>query len=148
MKTLALVLGILASFAVLGCGGGDKKPAEKPATKTEAPVEKKEEAKPVAKVKPTPKSPLYKYALHVDDEKKVPPMTDEIIAEFEKHAKPIKIAAKDDKKGQTFFAIFLPIPFYCHGFASCLCITGVTSTSTFSPSRDTVNLIESPSAVF
>ena len=100
MKTLALVLGILASFAVLGCGGGDKKPAEKPATKTEAPVEKKEEAKPVAKVKPTPKSPLYKYALHVDDEKKVPPMTDEIIAEFEKHAKSIKIAAKDDKKGR------------------------------------------------
>ena len=106
-KSIALVLGILASISVLGCSSsGDKKPAEKPVTKTEAPVEKKEEAKPVAKVKPVPKSPMYKYALHLDDEKKIPPMTKEIVAEFEKQAKPIKIAPEDKKKGRHGIWIF------------------------------------------
>lgn len=96
-----LLLGVVASLVALGCGGGDKKPTpEKPATKTEEPAKKAEAPQEVKKVKPVPKSPLYKYALHLDDEKKIPPMTDEIVAEFEKQAKPIKIAQKDDKKGR------------------------------------------------
>ena len=110
-RIVALVLGVLASFAVFGCSGGDKKPVEKPATKTEAPVEKKEEdKKPVAKVKPVPKSPLYKYALHLDDEKKLPPMTDEVIKNFEEQAKKIKVAPEDMKKGRHGIWVFNSSP--------------------------------------
>ncbi len=100
---------IVSLLATVGCGGDDKKKdAPKPSTTTttqkqdKAPEVKKDKAPEVkkAKVKPVPKSKLYRYALHLDDVSELPPMTDEVIAEFEKQAKPIKIAEKDPKKGR------------------------------------------------
>ena len=100
IKIAVVVASVLAVLALTGCGGDDKKKKEEPPKPPTVTTEKKEEPKAEAKVKPVPKSPLYQYAVHVDDEKKVPPMTPEIIAEFEKQAKPVKIAAKDMKKGR------------------------------------------------
>ena len=62
-------------------------------TETE-PVEEEKQA-----VKPVAKSPLYEYAVHLDDEAELPPMTDEVIKAFEKCAKQVKIAPKDMSKG-------------------------------------------------
>lgn len=93
---------VVSLFATLGCGGDDKKKdAPKPAATTTTQKQEKAPEVKQAKVKPVPKSPLYRYALHLDDENKIPPMTPEIIAEFEKQAKPIKIADKDPKKGRN-----------------------------------------------
>lgn len=111
LRNAALVLGILASLAAMGCGGDEpQKPAEKPAEKPKQEVKIGKEAnkeagkeekdtKVAIKVKPVPKSPMYIYALHLDDEKKLPPMTDEVIKEFEKQAKDVKFAPKDVAKG-------------------------------------------------
>ena len=89
---------VVSLFATMGCGGGDKKKEDpKPATTTTQKQDKAPEVKQ-AKVKPVPKSSMYRYALHLDDVNKLPPMTDEVIKEFEKQAKPIKIAEKDPKK--------------------------------------------------
>ena len=106
VKIVAVVVGVLAVLAMAGCGGDDKKKKEEPPKPPVATTEKKEEPKVEKKVKPVAKSPLYQYALHVDDEKKVPPMTPEIIAEFEKQAKPIKIAPKDAGKGRHGIWVF------------------------------------------
>ena len=106
-RNTLLVLGILASLAALGCGGDEKKPADKPAEKPKQEVnigknagkEDKKDNVVEIKVKPVPKSPLYVYALHLDDEKKIPPMTDEVIKEFEAQAKDVKFAEKNPAKG-------------------------------------------------
>ena len=90
---------VVSLFATMGCGGGDKKKEDpKPATTTTTQKQDKAPEVKQAKVKPVPKSSMYRYALHLDDVNKLPPMTDEVIKEFEKQAKPIKIAEKDPKK--------------------------------------------------
>ena len=90
---------VVSLFATMGCGGGDKKKEEpKPATTTTTQKQDKAPEVKQTKVKPVPKSSMYRYALHLDDVNKLPPMTDEVIKEFEKQAKPIKIAEKDPKK--------------------------------------------------
>ncbi len=102
---------VVSLFATMGCGGSDKKKEEpKPATTTT--TAKQEKAPEVKKevVKPVPKSKLYKYALHLNDVEKLPPMTDEVIAEFEKQAKPIKIAPEDMKKGRHGIWVFNSSP--------------------------------------
>lgn len=92
---------VVSLFATMGCGGGDKKKEDpKPATTTTQKQDKAPEVKQT-KVKPVPKSSMYRYALHLDDVNKLPPMTDEVIKEFEKQAKPIKIAEKDPKKHRS-----------------------------------------------
>ena len=89
---------VVSLFATMGCGGDDKKKEPpKPATTTTTKTEKAPEVKKVA---PVPKSSLYRYAVHLDDVNKLPPMTEEVIKEFEKQAKTIKIAEKDLKKGR------------------------------------------------
>ena len=102
---------VVSLFATMGCGGGDKKKEDpKPATTTTTQKQDKApEAKP-AKVKPVPKSSMYRYALHLDDVNKLPPMTDEVIKEFEKQAKPIKIAEKDPKKHRAGIWTFNSAP--------------------------------------
>ena len=93
---------IVSLLATVGCGGDDKKKeAPKPATTTTTQKQDKAPEVKQAKVRPVPKSKLYRYAVHLDDVNKLPPMTDEVIAEFEKQAKPIKIAEKDPKKGRN-----------------------------------------------
>ena len=93
---------IVSLLATVGCGGDDKKKeAPKPATTTTTQKQDKAPDVKQAKVRPVPKSNLYRYAVHLDDVNKLPPMTDEVIAEFEKQAKPIKIAEKDPKKGRN-----------------------------------------------
>ena len=93
---------IVSLLATVGCGGDDKKKeAPKPATTTTTQKQDKAPEVKQAKVRPVPKSNLYRYAVHLDDVNKLPPMTDEVIAEFEKQAKPIKIAEKYHKKGRN-----------------------------------------------
>ena len=94
-----MALGVCAFAA--GCGD-DKKPAEKPAAKPAATAK----PAPAAKVKPVPKSPLYRYAVHLDDESKVMPMTPEVIAEFEKQAKKFQLPPADKKAGIEGIWIF------------------------------------------
>lgn len=97
-----LVLGgMVATLAFAAGCGDDKKPAANP-----APAKPAATAKPAAKVKPVPKSPLYRYAVHLDDESKVMPMTPEIIAEFEKQAKKIQLPPADKKAGIEGIWIF------------------------------------------
>ena len=48
--------------------------------------------------------------MHLDDVNKLPPMTDEVIKEFEKQAKPIKIAEKDPKKHRAGIWTFNSAP--------------------------------------
>ena len=99
LLTGAMIVSLLAT---VGCGGDDKKKeAPKPATNTTTQKQDKAPEVKQAKVRPVPKSNLYRYAVHLDDVNKLPPMTDEVIAEFEKQAKPIKIAEKDPKKGRN-----------------------------------------------
>ena len=99
LLTGAMIVSLLAT---VGCGGDDKKKeAPKPATTTTTQKQDKAPEVKQAKVRPVPKSKLYRYAVHLDDVNKLPPMTDEVIAEFEKQAKPIKIAEKDPKKGRN-----------------------------------------------
>ena len=101
---------IVSLLTTVGCGGDDKKKeAPKPSTTTTQKQDKAPEVKQ-AKVKPVPKSNLYRYALHLDDVNKLPPMTDEVIKEFEKQAKPIKIAEKDPKKGRNGIWTFNTAP--------------------------------------
>ena len=101
---------VVSLFATMGCGGGDKKKEDpKPATTTTQKQDKAPEVKQ-AKVKPVPKSSMYRYALHLDDVNKLPPMTDEVIKEFEKQAKPIKIAEKDPKKHRAGIWTFNSAP--------------------------------------
>ena len=103
MKGLMAGSLIVALLATMGCGGDDKKKAPAPKNETKQTVTKQDKAPEVKKevVRPVPKSKLYRYALHLNDVEKLPPMTDEIIAEFEKHAKTIKIAPEDKKKGRN-----------------------------------------------
>ena len=109
-------LAFLMAFAVIGsvlagCGGGDKKKeAPKPATTTTTQKQDKAPEVKQTKVKPVPKSSMYRYALHLDDVNKLPPMTDEVIKEFEKQAKPIKIAEKDPKKHRAGIWTFNSAP--------------------------------------
>ena len=68
---------VVSLFATMGCGGGDKKKEDpKPAPTTTQKQDKAPEVKQT-KVKPVPKSSMYRYALHLDDVNKLPPMTDE-----------------------------------------------------------------------
>lgn len=105
--SIALVLGIASSLFISGCTEKKDNVTEtntavetqteqvKEADNTEA-TETEEAVKEVKKVvKPVAKSSLYEYALHLDDEDKVPPMTDEVIKAFEKCAQKVKIAPKD-----------------------------------------------------
>ena len=103
MKGLMAGSLIVALLATMGCGGDDKKKAPAPKNETKQTATKQDKAPEVKKevVRPVPKSKLYRYALHLNDVEKLPPMTDEIIAEFEKHAKTIKIAPEDKKKGRN-----------------------------------------------
>ena len=102
---------VVSLFATMGCGGGDKKKEEpKPATTTTTQKQDKAPEVKQAKVKPVPKSSMYRYALHLDDVNKLPPMTDEVIKEFEKQAKPIKIAEKDPKKHRAGIWTFNSAP--------------------------------------
>ena len=102
---------IVSLLATVGCGGDDKKKeAPKPATTTTTQKQDKAPEVKQAKVRPVPKSNLYRYAVHLDDVNKLPPMTDEVIAEFEKQAKPIKIAEKDPKKGRNGIWTFISSP--------------------------------------
>ena len=103
----AMVVSLLAA---MGCGGDDKKKeAPKPAAAATAKQEKAPEVKQ-QKVRPVPKSKMYKYAVHLDDVNKLPPMTDAVIAEFEKHAKTIKIAPEDMKKNRHGIWVFNSSP--------------------------------------
>ncbi|MBR1590937.1 MAG: hypothetical protein IJ657_07695 [Acidaminococcaceae bacterium] len=113
-KALALALAIFATVNFTACGGDDKKaPVPAPQKKTE-PAKPANQAKaPEVKkqvVRPVPKSKLYKYAVHLNDVEKLPPMTDEIIAEFEKQAKTIQIAPEDMKKGRHGIWVFNSSP--------------------------------------
>jgi glucose/arabinose dehydrogenase len=103
MKGLMAGSLIVALLATMGCGGDDKKKAPAPKNETKQTATKQDKAPEVKKevVRPVPKSKLYRYALHLNDVEKLPPMTDEIIAEFEKHAKTIKNAPEDKKKGRN-----------------------------------------------
>ncbi|GEM_PF-2877919 len=103
MKGLMAGSLIVALLATMGCGGDDKKKAPAPNNETKQTATKQDKAPEVKKevVRPVPKSKLYRYALHLNDVEKLPPMTDEIIAEFEKHAKTIQIAPEDKKKGRN-----------------------------------------------
>jgi type IV secretory pathway VirB10-like protein len=102
---------VVSLFATMGCGGGDKKKEEpKPATTTTTQKQDKAPEVKQTKVKPVPKSSMYRYALHLDDVNKLPPMTDEVIKEFEKQAKPIKIAEKDPKKHRAGIWTFNSAP--------------------------------------
>lgn len=106
-RSIAIALGIVACVASLGCGAKqENKPAGKPEVKTEEPAKKAEAPKEAKKVKPVAKSPMYQYAVHLDDESKIPPMTPEIVAEFEKQAKKVKIADKDMAKGRHGIWVF------------------------------------------
>ena len=103
----AMVVSLLAA---MGCGGDDKKKeAPKPAATATAKQEKAPEVKQ-QKVRPVPKSKMYKYAVHLDDVNKLPPMTDSVIAEFEKHARTIKIAPEDMKKNRHGIWVFNSSP--------------------------------------
>ncbi|MBQ7528803.1 hypothetical protein IJT10_02720 [bacterium] len=110
---VALALSIASSLFISGCTENKDKTPEtqtavetqteqvKEEVKTEAnETEAVEEEKEVVKevVKPVAKSSLYKYALHLDDEAKLPPMTDEVIKKFEECAKKVKIAPEDMSK--------------------------------------------------
>ncbi len=102
---------VVSLFATMGCGGGDKKKEDpKPATTTTTQKQDKAPEVKQAKVKPVPKSSMYRYALHLDDVNKLPPMTDEVVKEFEKQAKPIKIAEKDPKKHRAGIWTFNSAP--------------------------------------
>ena len=82
---------VVSLFATMGCGGGDKKKDDpKPATTTTQKQDKAPEVKQT-KVKPVPKSSMYRY-------------------EFEKQAKPIKIAEKDPKKHRAGIWTFNSAP--------------------------------------
>ena len=60
--------------------------------------------------KPVPKSSLYKYAVHLNDVEKLPPMTDEVIKTFEKYAKEAKLAPQDPKTGTEGIFVFNTAP--------------------------------------
>ena len=110
-----LLAGMMAAalLVTVGCGGGDKKkdPAPAPSTKQTTTTQKQDKAPEVKKkVKPVPKSTLYKYALHLDDVEKLPPMTDEIIKTFEKYAKEAKLAPQDAKTGTEGIFVFNSSP--------------------------------------
>ena len=109
-----LLAGTMAAalLVTVGCGGGDKKKDPAPSTNQTTTTQKQDKAPEVkqTKVKPVPKSSMYRYALHLDDVNKLPPMTDEVIKEFEKQAKPIKIAEKDPKKHRAGIWTFNSAP--------------------------------------
>ncbi|MBR4908901.1 MAG: hypothetical protein IKZ43_07825 [Acidaminococcaceae bacterium] len=110
-----LLAGMMAAalLVTVGCGGGDKKkdPAPAPSTKQTTTTQKQDKAPEVKKkVKPVPKSTLYKYALHLDDVEKLPPMTDEVIKTFEKYAKEAKLAPQDAKTGTEGIFVFNSSP--------------------------------------
>ena len=99
LKRLVAGAVVISLFATAGCSEDENKKDSPPATKTTT-TQHTNTTVPAPKiVKPVPKSSLYEYALHLNDENKIPPMTDEVIAEFEKHAKGVKLAPKDTKAG-------------------------------------------------
>ena len=108
MKGLMAGSLIVALLATMGCGGDDKKKAPAPKNETKQTATKQDKAPEVKKevVRPVPKSKLYKYATYLNDVEKLPPMTDEVIAEFEKHAKTIQIAPEDKKKWRNGIWVF------------------------------------------
>ena len=113
MKGLMVGSLIAALLVTMGCGGDDKKKAPAPKNETKQTTAAKKDKAPEVKkevVRPVPKSKLYKYAVHLNDVEKLPPMTDEIIAEFEKQAKTIQIAPEDMKKGRHGIWIFNSSP--------------------------------------
>lgn len=102
---------IVSLLATVGCGGDDKKKeAPKPATTTTTQKQDKAPEVKKAKVKPVPKSSLYRYAVHLDDVEKLPPMTDEVIKTFEKYAKEAKLAPQDAKTGTEGIFVFNSSP--------------------------------------
>ena len=109
-----LLAGTMAAalLVTVGCGGDDKKKDPAPSTKQTTTAQKQDKAPEVkkAKVKPVPKSSLYRYGVHLDDEEKVPPMTDEIIKTFEKYAKEAKLAPQDAKTGTEGIFVFNSSP--------------------------------------
>ncbi len=109
--TGAVVVSLLAT---LGCGGDDKKkePAKNTTKQTTTTTTKQDKAPEVKKqaVRPVPKSKLYRYGVHLKDEAQLPPMTDEVIAEFEKQAKKVQIAPEDKKKNRNGIWVFKSSP--------------------------------------
>lgn len=109
-----LLAGTMAAalLVTVGCGGGDKKKDPAPSTNQTTTTQKQDKAPEVkkAKVKPVPKSSLYRYAVHLDDVEKLPPMTDEVIKTFEKYAKEAKLAPQDAKTGTEGIFVFNSSP--------------------------------------
>ncbi len=97
-----LLAGAAVAALLFTAGCGDKKTdtadrGTKPAVTEQK--EAKQEAVKKEAVRPVPKSPLYEYALFLDDVDKVPPMTDEILGEFKRQAQGVPLAPKDEKLG-------------------------------------------------
>lgn len=110
-----LLAGTMAAalLVTVGCGGGDKKKDPAPSTTKQTTTTQKQDKAPEvkkAKVKPVPKSSLYRYAVHLDDVEKLPPMTDEVIKTFEKYAKEAKLAPQDAKTGTEGIFVFNSSP--------------------------------------
>ena len=109
-----LLAGTMAAalLVTVGCGGGDKKKDPAPSAPKQTTTTQKQDKAPEVKkkVKPVPKSTLYKYALHLDDVEKLPPMTDEVIKTFEKYAKEAKLAPQDAKTGTEGIFVFNSSP--------------------------------------
>ena len=109
-----LLAGTMAAALLVtaGCGGDDKKKDPAPGNKQTTTTQKQDKAPEVkkAKAKPVPKSSLYKYALHLDDVEKLPPMTDEVIKTVEKYAKEAKLAPQDAKTGTEGIFVFNSSP--------------------------------------
>ena len=116
---VALVLGIASSLLLSSCTKDKDNNPEQESVETQSEqvkevenIEEATEAEAVEKkvVKPVAKSPLYEYAIHLDDEADLPPMTDEVIKAFEKCAKKVKIASKDPSKDCRGIWIFNSSP--------------------------------------
>lgn len=86
---------LLAGSATLLAGCGDNKPA--PASPKPQQTAQQQNKQQAPKKKPVPTSKLYRFGVHIDDEKAIPQITPEITAKFEKYASNFDLPEKDTK---------------------------------------------------
>ena len=94
LKATSCALLLAGSITMLGCGS-DNKPAANSSSKPQVKQEQPKDQAP--KKKPVPTSKLYRFGVHIDDEKKIPQITPEVTAEFEKAAANFELPEKDPK---------------------------------------------------
>ncbi len=95
IKATGLAL-LLAGSMTMFAGCGDNKPAAN--NSSSKPQVKQEQTAQAPKKKPVPTSKLYRFGVHIDDEKLIPTITPEVTAEFEKAAANFDLPAKNPKQ--------------------------------------------------